>query len=270
MLRDVIAAALIGVLAALAVAVGSGWRPDTHGLGARRGSRPSKLGARITLAAVGFLAGWAASGWPAAGIWLAALGWAVPSVVAADRSRRAELDRLESRASWVSLVRGQLAGGSSLAAALEAACDRATGTLSAELEPLRRALAVRTVPEAIAAWRAQQAGTAGELGAVLAVVAVGQGGRMADLLAQAADSLRSRAQAGRRLERERTRLRVAARAITGLVVLWVVAGGRLDPSLFGPTYNSPAGQVLLFFVLGLLGGALVWLNRMDRALEIRC
>jgi Flp pilus assembly protein TadB len=190
-------------------------------------------------------------------------------LVAAERGRRAELAALEARAGWVSLVRGQLAGGSSLASALEVACERTTGPLAAELASLRRGLSEHTVPEAIGRWRAEQAATVGELGAILAVVAAGHGGRIADLLAQAAEGLRARAQAGRRLARERARLRVAARAITALVVVWVVAGGRLDPALFGPAYRGLAGQVLLFVVLGLLGGALWWLNRMDRGLEVR-
>jgi Flp pilus assembly protein TadB len=156
-----------------------------------------------------------------------------------------------------------------VASALEVACQRSVGPLAVELAPLRDALAVHTVPEAIGRWRSASAGTAGELGAILAVVAAGQGGRMADLLGQAAEGLRARAQAGRRLARERARLRLAAQAITGLVVAWVIVGGRLDPALFGPAYQGIAGQVVLFTVLGLLGTAMWWLNRMDRGLEVR-
>jgi Flp pilus assembly protein TadB len=85
------------------------------------------------------------------------------------------------------------------------------------------------------------------------------------MLGALADQLRSRAAAGRRIERERGRVRMATWAIAGLALAVVVFGARADRALFS-YYTHPGGEVVLAVAGALMAGGLASLARMDRGI----
>src|SRR5206468_1887885 len=122
---------------------------------------------------------WAATGWPAAGMWAAVAGWAVPAMIREDRGR---------------------------------------GEQTAQLDGLATA---------------------------------GAGGQIGDVLTQLAVQLRARAASARRVERERRRTRLAGRAAAAVAAGWMIAGSRVNGSLFG-VYATGPGQMLLAALIGVV------------------
>ena len=54
-------------------------------------------------------------------------------------------------------------------------------------------------------------------------------------------------------------------AAAGVALVWLVAGSRLDTSLFR-VYAGPTGQVLLAVMLGIVAAGLAGLARLDKGL----
>ncbi len=258
-------AMMVGLLAALAMAVAE--RPERPGSDQRERRGPPVSALQAAVAVVAGALAWAATGWPVAGAWAAIGGWAGPIVVRRDRARVAETARLDAWATWVGLIGGQLAAQASLAEALLGACHRAPAALAADVGPLGDALAVVPLDEALAGWSAERASSAElrQVALVLSLAASGAGGHVSQILGQLGAQLRARAASARRVERERRRTRLAGRAAAGVAALWMLAGARLDASLFG-VYGDLGGQVLLAALLGVVAAGLWGLARLDRGL----
>lgn len=203
--------------------------------------------------------------WPAAAVWAAVGAWVAVGWRAQDRARATAVTILDAQATWAGLVRGQLATGRGLAPALLSACDRAPAVLAPDMAALKTQLLARPTAEAVRAWSAQGVGDAEgrQVACVLEMATAGRGGSVADLLGQLADQLRARATAARRIERERRRIRLAARVIIALTLAWVLGGARFDHQLFG-FYDGLSGQVALALVLGFMAIGIRGLARLDR------
>jgi hypothetical protein len=256
----IVIALLAGGAMAAAQRVAQGSSPD-------HARTPPVSPTQVVLAVIAGLLAWAATGWPVAGAWAAIGGWAGPILVRRDRVRAAETARLDGWATWVGLIGGQLAGQASLAESLLGACQRAPAVLAADVRPLGDALAVVPLDEALSAWGADRAESAElrQVALVLGLAAAGAGGHVSQVLAQLGGQLRARAASARRVERERRRIRLAGRAAAGVAAAWMLAGARLDHSLFG-VYSDPAGQILLAVLLGVVAAGLWGLARLDRGL----
>ncbi len=255
------------VTGALAAGITTALSRGRSALAKPTGPAPGISVARVGLALGAGLVLWAATGWVAAGLWGAVGGWAAPALRARDRQRAGETTRLDAWASWVGLVQGQLAGQASLAEALAGACHRAPLALADEVGPLGEALAGAPLDEALASWAVAGSGSAElrQVAMVLQLAAAGSGGHLGQVLAQLGAQLRARAASARRIERERRRTRLAGRAAAGVALVWLVAGSRLDTSLFR-VYAGPTGQVLLSVMLGIVAAGLAGLARLDKGL----
>jgi len=267
LLRPGLEAGAVGLLTTAGLVLA---RRGEENQGGRTAPRPARGGPSLAHAAGAVAAGvlaWAATGWAVAGLWAAVGGWAAPGLLRRDRQRAAETERLDAWATWVGLIAGQLSGQASLAEALQAACRRAPGALGPDIAPLAEALAVLPLDEALATWAPPGAGSSElrQVGLVLSLAATGAGGHVSSVLGTLGAQLRARAASARRVERERRRTRLAGRAAAGVAGLWILAGARLDASLFG-AYSSAGGQVLLAVLLGVVAAGLWGLARLDRNL----
>lgn len=207
-----------------------------------------------------------ASGWPVAGCWGAVAGWGAVGLHDRDRAGKRSVERLDGRASWVGLVRGQLVGRSSLALALRQSTERAPAVVADECAALRSALVGVPAVDALAKWREVLVGDAdAQQVATVMLLAAQKGAAPAQVLDQLAGQLRSRAASARRIERERRRVRLAGRCVALITVVWILAGARLDHRLFG-FYSGFGGQVLLAAIIGVEALGLWSMARVDRHL----
>ena len=267
------ALALAGTEAALTGALAAGTTALVERIGTRHRAEPRtptdapSIALRLATGVLCAAVAWVATGWPAAGVWAALAGWAIPGIRQSDRARTGAAARLDAWASWVGLITGQLAAQASLAEALLGACERAPGSLVEETAPLANALAHLPLDEALAAWAVEGSASTElrQVAMVLSLAAAGSGGRVVEVLGSLGAQIRARAASARRIERERRRTRVAGRAAAGVAVVWLVLGSRFDASLFD-VYRSGAGQVLLFGLLGIIAAGLWGLTRLDRGL----
>lgn len=225
------------------------------------------ISVRLAVAGICALVAWAGTGWPAAGVWAAIGGWAIPGIRRSDRTRSGAAARLDAWASWVGLITGQLAAQASLAEALLGACERAPDALGDEVAPLSDALARLPLDEALATWAVDGSASTElrQVAMVLSLAAAGSGGRVVEVLGTLGAQLRARAASARRIERERRRTRIAGRGAAGVAIVWLFLGSRFDASLFN-VYRSPAGQALLGALLGIVAAGLWGLARLDRGL----
>jgi Flp pilus assembly protein TadB len=269
-----------GLQAAFAVAVavlaaGATWLAGHRPWQARtRRSGPGRdrvvIGAGAAVAAG--MAVWLLTGWPVAGAWSALGGWAIPGWVLRARAHEAELAQADALATWIEALRARLAAGANLAEALVDACAEPPRELADELRGLGRALGAPMMTAGRIAgdtvlerWGQTMAGPGRVAAAVLTVAWRAPAGDVNQMLGALADQLRSRAAAGRRIERERGRVRMATWAIAGLALAVVVFGARADRALFS-YYTHPGGEVVLAVAGALMAGGLASLARMDRGI----
>jgi hypothetical protein len=229
-----------------------------------RSSGRSSLRAGLLGALVGALVLGLGTGWIAGACWGAVGGWAAVVLGRRDRALKARIERLDARASWVGLVRGQVVGGRALAEALANATDGAPAAIASECAVLRAVPPGTPTAEALSTWRERlDDPDAIQLATVMALAASGAAAKLSLVLGQLARQLRARAASERRVERERHRLRIAGRIVAGVSVVLLIGGARLDHRLFG-FYGSPAGQVALTAVLGVQALGLWLLARIDK------
>jgi Flp pilus assembly protein TadB len=188
------------------------------------------------------------------------------------RAHEAELAQGDALATWIEALRGRLAAGANLAEALVDACREPPRELAGELRSLGRALSApgmvadRTPGEEVLEnWGQTMTGPGRTVGAVLSVAWRAPAGDVNQMLGALADQLRSRAAAGRRIERERGRVRMATWAIAGLAVAVVVFGAHADRQLF-TYYTHPGGELVLGGAGALMAGGLASLARLDRGI----
>ena len=246
------------------------WRPEREAA-RRRGPRPARhrprpeqFGLRVVLGLGGAAGAYALTGWVMAGVWVAALGAAAPSLASVGRRRKAEVARVEAVATWAEMLRDQVAVGADLAQAIVASAPRAPAAIA---EPLGR-LAARMRREDPVSAMASFGDELGDPQADLVVAALTlaftrPARKLGDLLGALANSAREQAAMRLRIERDRARVRTVARSATAAVLAWLVVLYAISGRFFAP-YDSAGGQV----VLGVIGAAFaagLWgLSRLDR------
>lgn len=262
-----LAPALSALLVAVAVGVMTHAytsRPRQEDRG-RTGPRlPDRLGLRVVLAVSLLAAVWAATGWPVAGAWMAALGYGLPSLLGIGARRTRDVERIEAIATWAEMLRDQAAAGADLAQALQVSAGHAPPAIAQPVARLAIRLRRQPPAEALTAFSAEVGDPTADLVArALTVALAGQARRVGDVLATLAASAREQASMRLRIERDRARVRTVARATGGVVLGWTVLVYVISGRFFS-TYSSVTGQLVLLLVGGLFAVGLLGLARLDR------
>ena len=225
---------------------------------------PGRLGLRTVLGVAGLVGITVTTGWPVAGLWVGALGFAAPSLLGVNQRRAREVERIEAVAVWAEMLRDQAAAGADLVQAVQVSAGHAPPALA---QPVAR-LAIRLrrqPPEEAFREFSREVGdpTADLVAAALTVAFSGQARRVGEVLATLAVSAREQASMRLRIERDRKRVRTVARGTGAVVVGWTVLVYLISGRFFA-TYSTFTGQLVLLLVGGLFAVGIVGLARLDR------
>ncbi|MEE2038108.1 type II secretion system F family protein [Nocardiopsis sp. CT-R113] len=265
------------LVAASGVLLGAGLWLALASLAASRSSRGSRapqwssllFGRQRPLRLIGAIAGgllvWFLTGWPVAGVLVAAGCWWGPIVLGPDRRHQEQVDGVEAVAAWTEMLRDLMAGAAGLHQAVAA-------TVPIAPEPVREPVA--RLAERLRAGRSTQDAlrsfadevdnpTADLVTAALSTAATRHATDLGTLLGSLAEAAREQAAMLVRVAASRARLRTSTRIIVGTTVgmaafLLVINGEYMEP------LDGFLGQLVLAGIGCLWTIALVWLSRMSR------
>jgi tight adherence protein B len=225
---------------------------------------PNRLPLRLALGASTASLVVVATGWPVAGLWMGALGFAAPSLIGVGARRREEVTRIEAIATWAEMLRDQAAAGSDLVHAVQVSAGHAPPAIAQPVARLAIRLRRQPPDEALQAFADEVADPTGDLLArALTVALTGQARRVGDVLSSLADSARDQSSMRMRIERDRARVRTVARSTGGVVLGWTFIVYAVSGRFFA-SYSSAEGQLVLVLVGGLFALGLMGLARLDR------
>jgi len=259
-----ILAGLCGVLfAAGVVLIADGLRPRVP-TSAPRTPRldidRSRVIRAIGLALFGFLV----TGWPVAGLSLAALGWFWTELFGDRRAREASVARTEAIASWTEMLRDTMAGAHGLEEALVTTASVAPEAIRPEVTALAIRIERQPFDVALQAFADDlDHPTADLVVTALTLAAQGSVGDLSELLGTLAVAARDETAMRLRVEAARSRLRTAVRVIAAVTAATVLGLVVLNRSYLD-SYRAPAGQLVLLLVAATWGVGLWWLSRMSR------
>ncbi|GAA1001665.1 hypothetical protein GCM10009551_074010 [Nocardiopsis tropica] len=266
------------LVAAAGVLLGAGlWLALASLAASGGGSRPSRIPPwrsllfgrqrplRLVAAIAGGLLVWFLTGWPVAGVLVAAGFWWGPAVLGPDRGHQEQVDGVEAVAAWTEMLRDLMAGAAGLHQAVAA-------TVPIAPEPVREPVA-RLADRLRAGGSTQDAlrsfadevdnPTADLVTAALSTAATRHATDLGTLLGSLAEAAREQAAMLVRVAASRARLRTSTRIIVGTTV-----GMAAFLMVFNPEYLEPfdgfLGQVVLAGIGALWAGALVWLAKMSK------
>ena len=258
------------VIAALGGLVGAGAFLVLAGLTGRRvfaGHRPlvfRSLVDGVGTARAALAAGTAAlvllaTGWPAAGLLVAAAVAVGPRLLGGKAGREASIARTEAIAGWTEMVRDSIAAASGLEEAITATAPVAPPAIRPEVTTLVRRLEHQSLPAALSAFGDEVAHPSADLVvAALSIAASMEASDMTGLLSRLAEAIRGEARMRIRVEVGRTRIRTATKVIVGVVGATLILLAALNPGYLA-SYDSPTGQLVLVFIGAIfaLGGWLL-------------
>ena len=259
-----ILAGLCGVLFAAGVLlIADGLRPRVSS-SAPRQSRPGIDRSRAVRAIALALFGFVVTGWPVAGVSLAALGWFWTELFGDRRAREASVARTEAIASWTEMLRDTMAGAHGLEEALITTASVAPEAIRPEVTAL--AIRIERQPFEVALQTFADDldhPTADLVVTALTLAAQGSVGDLSELLGTLAVAARDETAMRLRVEAARSRLRTAVRVIAAVTAATVLGLVVLNRSYLD-SYREPAGQLVLLLVAATWGVGLWWLSRMSR------
>jgi hypothetical protein len=225
---------------------------------------PGQLGLRTVLCVAGTVGFTLTTGWPVAGLWVGALGFAAPSLLGVNQRRAQQVERIEAVAVWAEMLRDQAAAGADLVQAVQVSAGHAPPALAQPVARLAIRLRRQPPEEAFREFSREVADpTADLVAAALTVAFSGQARKVGDVLATLAVSAREQASMRLRIERDRKRVRTVARGTGAVVVGWTVLVYLISGRFFA-TYSTFTGQLVLLLVGGLFAVGIVGLARLDR------
>jgi Flp pilus assembly protein TadB len=234
-------------------AVGPGkaerWLRDAFGW---RGALALILGA-ITLAATG----WIVAG---LGVGLLALGWRSLGGAASERRTVA---RLEGLAVWTESLRDTIAGAVGLEQAIPSSLRVAAPTIRRPLENLVDRMRSR-VPMADALRRFADDLNDPSADLIIAALIINarlRGPGLRDLLGALSGSVREELDMRRKVSAERRSTRRSVQIVV-LISVGLALGMAFFNHSYVHVYDSPAGQLVLVFVVALYAAGFVWLRKL--------
>jgi Flp pilus assembly protein TadB len=240
-----------------------GWR----GTEVRRSAQPlsSRLPARRILAALaGMVLTWLVTGWPIAGVLVAAAVFGLPALYGATAAR-AVVAEVEAVAAWTEMLRDVLAASAGLGQAITVTAPLAPLPIRNEVEVLSARLAARVpLSDALRALATDLRDPSADLViAALVMAAEARGQRLAELLSALADAAREEVSMRLRIETSRAQVRASVRAIAGFSLAFAALVAILARSYLAP-FGTALGQVVLAMVGLLYAGGLALLVHMAR------
>jgi Flp pilus assembly protein TadB len=243
--------------------IAGGLRPHRHAVVAPRTRRPierTRAFRAAGLAAFGFII----TGWPVAGIALAALGWFWTDLFGNRKVGEAAVARTEAIASWTEMLRDTMAGAHGLEEAVLTTAAVAPDAIRREVT----ALAIRIERQPLDAALQSFANdldhpTADLVVTALTLAAHGSVGDLSELLGTLAVAARDETAMRLRVEATRSRLRTAVRVIAAVTAATVLGLVVLNHSYLD-AYTQTTGQLVLLLVAATWGAGLWWLSRMSK------
>jgi Flp pilus assembly protein TadB len=206
---------------------------------------------------------WLVSGWPVAGVAVAAAGVFLPWLLGGGKLAAQRIERLEALEDWLRGLADVLrAGNAGLVGALQASAHDAPPAISAEVTTLGQRLRTWDVPAALLRFADDVDDQVGDAAAAGLCVAHQQGAGTAELLTTLARQIAADVAARRDAETDRARRRSAARILLGLWAVMFVGFAAFGSDSYTAVYRSVGGQLVLALVLGIVGVAVVWLRRL--------
>ena len=260
-----LAGAITGLLFAAGVWIAiAGFRGVTQRSTVRRPISWDQLWWRGGLVLAAAAAGWALTGWPAAGV-LAGGAAAVAPLLSGTRRRRDELNaKSEALASWAEMLRDTITAHAGLREAIALTARVAPAPIRKEVQLLAVRAERESLTTALRRFAVEVADPVADLiVASLVIAAERQAQRLAELLTQIAGSAREQSAMRLRVETGRARTYASSRALVaitfGLAVILLV----FSPTFMSP-YDSATGQIVLMAIGGLFAGALWALVQLGR------
>ncbi|MBI4932877.1 MAG: pilus assembly protein TadB [Actinobacteria bacterium] len=260
---------LAGAVTGLLFAAGlwiviAGFRGVTQRSTVRRPISWDQLWWRGGLVVAAAAAGWALTGWPAAGV-LAGGAAAVAPLLSGTRRRRDELNaKSEALASWAEMLRDTITAHAGLREAIALTARVAPAPIRKEVQLLAVRAERESLTSALRRFAVEVADPVADLiVASLVIAAERQAQRLAELLTQIAGSARDQSAMRLRVETGRARTYASSRALVaitfGLAVILLV----FSPTFMSP-YDSATGQIVLMAIGALFAGALWSLVQLGR------
>lgn len=218
---------------------------------------------RLTIAGVGGALAWLLTGWPVAGLTVAAIATVMPFLLAGPRINKRRIERLEALEEWVRRLSASIAAGSAPVQTLVKSADHAPAPLRLELARLATRLRTPRLDRSIS-LRQFADDIDDPLGDVVAkaltrAVSTRATERAPLVLEGLAMAVASEVRARRALERDRTGPRRETLLVTTIVGIFVV--GVIAFTDWTRPYDNADGQI----VLAILGsGTLLALWMMRR------
>lgn len=187
--------------------------------------------------------------------------WGLPKLL--GEPPQDDVHLLQALDRWVRSMTATMATGKSITDALRLSARQVPPLLQPHLALLVRRLDDRWTPAQALLALADDLARA-DADAIIAslVLAVQRGGNGAvTTLGALADTIQDRLRALREVETERAKPRIVVRQIT-VITLVVLAGALLFGRGYFAPYGTPAGQVILAFLIGLYVLSLVFLRRL--------
>ena len=260
-----LAGAVTGLLFAAGVWIAiAGFRGVTQRSTVRRPISWDQLWWRGGLVVAAAAAGWALTGWPAAGV-LAGGAAAVAPLLSGTRRRRDELNaKSEALASWAEMLRDTITAHAGLREAIALTARVAPAPIRKEVQLLAVRAERESLTTALRRFAVEVADPVADLiVASLVIAAERQAQRLAELLTQIAGSAREQSAMRLRVETGRARTYASSRALVaitfGLAVILLV----FSPTFMSP-YDSATGQIVLMAIGALFAGALWALVQLGR------
>ncbi|RKN11642.1 type II secretion system F family protein [Streptomyces radicis] len=210
--------------------------------------------------AAGLMAG-ALTGWPVAGLLVAAGTVTLPKLLGPDREAVRRVERMEAVATFTEMLRDTLSAAAGLEQSLLAAAEVAPAAIRREAralagrirmgQPLSRAL------EAFAEEMNDPAADAVVTGLLMA--SRRQAGQLAPLLGSLAESVREQVAMRQRIAAGRTSARTSVRVCCATTIALAAGLICLNRPYLEP-FDSPAGQLALATAGGLFAVSFAWLH----------
>lgn len=228
-------------------------RPAVRSHGVRWGA----AGATATVA-------WLTTGWPVLAASGGAIGWWLPSALAAGRRHHRELELVEGIASWAEQLRDTISAANGLEHAIAATTPLAPRVLAPAVAGLSARMEYEPLPSALRRFADDvDHPLADFVVAALVTAARHQARELSSLLGHLATCAREEATMRTRVWVGRARSRSAVRIIVAVVVAFMSGLLVLDRSYLA-AYDTADGQAVLAAVIATFGASFVAMDRMAR------